>query len=307
MFKVFSRRQSEAKKPENKKEMYTYNIESNVRNRIFYTLRDSLEKAGYPDLFERILPEVEKSIFTQYGHIDESPGLAQANIPSAAVIHFLSCSHEKLIDFLEFFLRAAPGFQGTYCVEPLNAILREEGIGYEFTPLIERDAGPGSMFGRPGGRKIEYDYPQPIRKSDEYAHQAIVRPCLDALADPAYATAHSEMMAAHEAYRQGNYPAAITACGSAFESVLKTICDRKSIAYDPNKDTCGPLVQKCQAAGLFPPFYVEAFKAVGTLRNNLSTAHGRGPKPVPAVSQEQADHMIQMASAHITLLVKLSR
>jgi hypothetical protein len=282
MFKVFSRRQSEAKKPENKKEMYTYNIESNVRNRIFYTLRDSLERAGYPDLFERILPEVEKSVFKQYGHSDENPGLAQANIPSAAVMHFLSCSHEKLIDFLEFFLRANPGFQGNYCVEPLNAILREEGIGYEFTPLIERDAGPGNMFGRPGGRKIEYDYPQAIRKSDEYAHQAIVRPCLDALADPAYATAHGEM------------------------SVLKTICGRKAIAYDA-KDTCGLLVQKCQAGGLFPAFYVEAFKAVGTLRNNLSTAHGRGPQAPPAVSQEQADHVIQMASAHITLVVKLAR
>ena len=191
-------------------------------------------------------------------------------------MHFLSCSHEKLIDFLEFFFRADPVFQGNYCVEPLNAILREQGIGYEFTPLIERDSGPGDLFGRPGGRKIEYEYPQAIRKSDEYVHQAIVRPCLDALAGPAYATAHGEMMAAHEAYRQGNYPAEITACGSAFESVLKTMCNRKAIAYDA-KDTCGPLVQKCRAGGLFPPFYVEAFKAVGTLRNNLSTAHGRGP------------------------------
>jgi Abortive infection C-terminus len=306
MFKVFSRRQSEAKKPANKSDLYTYNIESNVRNRIFYTLRDSLEKAGYPDLFERVLPEVEKSIFKQYGHIDESPGLAQANIPSAAVMHFLSCSHEKLIDFLEFFFRAAPGFQGTYCVEPLNAILREERIGYEFTPLITRDAGPGNMFGRSGGRKIEYDYPQAIRKSDEYGHQAIVRPCLDALADPVFATAHGEMLAAHDAYRQGNHAAAITSCGSAFESVLKTICDRKSIAYDP-KDTCSALVQKCQAGGLFPSYYAEAFKAVGTLRNNLSTAHGRGPKRAPAVSQEQADHMIQTTSAHITFLVKLAR
>jgi hypothetical protein len=195
-------------------------------------LRDSLENAGYADLVERILPEVEKSVFKQYGHIDESPGLAQVNIPSAAVMHFLSCSHEKLIDFLEFFLSADPGFQGTYCVEPLNTILREEGIGYEFTPLITRDAGAGSMFGRPSGRKIEYDYPQAIRKSGEYGHQAIVRPCLDALADPAYATAHSEMLAAHDSYRQGNYSAAITSCGSAFESVLKTICDRKSIAWD---------------------------------------------------------------------------
>ena len=162
------------------------------------------------------------------------------------------------------------------------------------------------MFGRPGDRKIEYDYPQAIRKSDEFGHQAIVRPCLDALSDPAYATAHTEMLAAHDSYRQGNYAAAMTSCGSAFESVLKTICDRKSIAYD-SKDACGTLVQKCQAGGLFPSYYTEPFKAVGTVRNHLSTAHGRGPKGAHAVSQEQADHMIQMASSHITFLVKLAR
>lgn len=306
MFKPFSRRQREAIKPANAKELYTYNIESNVRNRIYYTLRDCLEKAGYPDLFGRILPEVERSILQAYGHIDESPGLIDFNIQSAAVMHFLSCSHEKLIDFLEFFFRASPGFQGNYCVEPVNAIMREEGIGYEFTPLIERDAGPGNMFGHAGGRRIEYSYPEPIKKSDEYVHQAIVRPCLGALADPAYATAHGEMLAAHHAYRQGDHAAAITGCGSAFESVLKTICVRKAIAIDP-KDTCGPLVQKCQGAGLFPSYYTELFKAVGTLRNHLSSAHGRGPNPKPVVTQEQADHMIQTASAHITFLIRLAR
>jgi Domain of unknown function (DUF7014)/Abortive infection C-terminus len=204
MFKPFSRRQSEAKKPESTKEMYTYNIESDVRNRILYTFADRLEKVRYPDLFAGITEEV----------------------------------------------------------------------------------------------------PQALKKSDEYGHQAIVRPRLDALAGPAFKTANDEMLKAHATYRNGDYPAAITYCGSAFESVLKTICDLKAVAYDPNKDTCGRLVEKGQAGGLFPSFYTEIFKAAGTLRNQLSSSHGRGPKATLTVTKEQADHMIQMTSAHITFLVK---
>jgi hypothetical protein len=34
--------------------------------------------------------------------------------------------------------------------------------------------------------------------------------------------------------------------------------------------------------------------------------NGRGPKPKYHVSKEQADHMIQITSAHITYLIKLA-
>ena len=46
------------------------------------------------------------------------------------------------------------------------------------------------------------------------------------------------MIRAHEAMRSGNYDDAITLAGAAFESVLKTICDIKSWAYDKDRDTC---------------------------------------------------------------------
>jgi len=303
MFKPFSRRQSEAGKLATGNNIYLYNIERTVRSRIFYNLSDRLEQAGYAGLFDQILAEVAKRIYNQYGCIDIDPKLSTWRLMPAAM-HFMSCNDDKAIDFLEFFLSASPGFQGDHCVEALNDIFRDEGIGYEFTPLVTRDAGPSTLFGsQGGGRRVEYDYPQAIKKSEEYGHQAIVRPCLDALAGPDYTTAHGEMLKAHEAYKHGDYPAAITSCGSAFESVLKTICDRKTVAYD-SKDTCGPLVQKCQAGGLFPSFYTEIFKGAGTLRNQLSSAHGRGPNPTPSVTKEQADHMIQITSAHITFLVK---
>ena len=70
--------------------------------------------------------------------------------------------------------------------------------------------------------------------------------------------------------------------------------------------TCGAIVQKCQVASLFPSFCAEAFKASGTVRNELGSAHGRGPTRKHRVSMEQADHMIQMTSAHITDLVTVA-
>src|SRR4051794_21857001 len=62
----------------------------------------------------------------------------------------------------------------------------------------------------------------------------------------------------------------------------------------------------CNANGLFPPFYAPIFEAVGTIRNKMGDAHGRGPTPLYAVAKEHADHMLQMTSAHITLLVRLA-
>ncbi len=71
-----------------------------------------------------------------------------------------------------------------------------------------------------------------------------------------------------------------------FERVLKTICDRKGIAYNPQKDTGGVLITTRESANLFPSFYAEAFMASGAIRNNLGSAHGRGPSP----PQKLTDH-----------------
>jgi len=49
------------------------------------------------------------------------------------------------------------------------------------------------------------------------------------------------MVKAHEAYRRGEYAGAITDAGASFERIMKTICHRKSWAFDPNKDTCKAL------------------------------------------------------------------
>jgi hypothetical protein len=49
-------------------------------------------------------------------------------------------------------------------------------------------------------------------------------------------------------YRRGRYADALTSCGSAFESVLKTICTAKKWLYNPDKAMCPALLRTAEGA-----------------------------------------------------------
>lgn len=71
------------------------------------------------------------------------------------------------------------------------------------------------------------------------------RRSLSLLAHPDLRVANSEILNAYSAFRAGRFEDAITSCASSFESVLKTICDKKGWSYDVNKDGCSKLVEIC--------------------------------------------------------------
>ena len=156
------------------------------------------------------------------------------------------------------------------------------------------------------GTVIEIEYPRIIRRDEHLAHQEIIEPVLKLLTNSKLRVANAEMLKAHAALRVGDYEDAITLCGSAFESVLKTICGIKKWAYDADRDTCAKLIRICRDHGLFEPFYAPVFEAVGTVRNKLGDAHGRGPKSQHTATKEYADHLVHMTSAHLLLLAKLA-
>jgi hypothetical protein len=114
------------------------------------------------------------------------------------------------------------------------------------------------------------------------------------------------MLKAHTALRMGDYEDAITITGSAFESFLKTILTIKKISFNPEKDTCAKLIGICRDNAIFPSFYCPTFESVGTIRNKLGDAHGRGPQKTHAVSLEHAEHIVRIASSHMLLIAKLS-
>jgi hypothetical protein len=217
--------------------------------------------------------------------------------------HFVDCGVDWALDFLEYFFQVPPGQHGIKGVGIVNEIFREEGIGYELTPYREELVDDGSGTGR---RNYQQTFPQIIRKSEEYLHDQIVKPALVALGGPDFDVANKEMLKAHQSLRDGDYPAVLTNAGSAMESTLKTICSKKKWQYKPEKDTLHALIMVCQKNDLFPSFYGDVFTTTGSIRNKSSSSHGRATAPPHTVTQDHANHMIQIVSAHINLLIKLA-
>ena len=52
-----------------------------------------------------------------------------------------------------------------------------------------------------------------------------------------------EFRKALDDYRKGDTEDCVAKCGSAFESVLKVLCQKNGIPFDANKDTAGPLLK----------------------------------------------------------------
>lgn len=303
MSSLYSRRASPSA------DAYRYDFPEQVRRRILHTLRGLSVRQNSFDL-EEVFHQVQDQLLQQYGRLYR-PAYDAARAQGAPLLnHFLCCSDEMALDFIELCFRTRSGCGRQDAVEAVNAVLHEEAIGYELTAWRQVETGePAKLLGRiiSSGKSFKIEYPQIIKKGDQYTHAEIVQPCLVALGHPKLSTANAEMLAALEEYRAGKYADALTSCGSAFESVLKTICDHFSWTFDPDKDTCSKLVGICRNNGLFPPFYAPIFEATGTIRNKLGDAHGRGPAPMYAVGKEHVDHMIQMTAAHIVLLVGLAK
>lgn len=283
-----------------------YDIPPDVKTRVLAVFPDHLDK--HHGGMERMLRDVGDVLFKQYGGLFQ-PSFEAARMSDHPVVEHFYCSDtDHALDFIEASFQVFNYNGGQAGVDAINNIFREHGIGFEFTRYIEHQVeGERPMFGRMRrGTFIEREFPHAIRRDNQLLHAEVTAPSLELLAHSALRVANSEMLQAYSAFRSGRFEDAITSCGSAFESVLKTICDQKHWKYDGDRDTCSKLVDICHQNGLFPYFYVELFKRVGTVRNKLGDAHGRGPVPQHDVEADHAEHMLHMTSSHIILLCRLA-
>lgn len=284
---------------------FFYDVPEVVRRRFILTLEN--HDGGEIDVTE-IFREAGRKIMAKHGGLYRPSYEAARTSNDPVIEHLFCCNDEEALYFIEFCC-ATRGFghgeQAEQLVEEINKIFEEEGLGYELTPPRKIDTGkPGYLFGRrTPSNTFRIEPPRIIRKDERTVHEKAVQPALEVLADARFVTANSELLKAFEEVRHGDYADAITSCGSAFESVLKTICDVKGWPHEP-KATCSKLVDACYKAGLFPSIYVEMLKGIGSIRNNLGDAHGKGPKPSDPATRDHAEHMIATTCSHITFLVR---
>lgn len=286
-------------------DVYRYDVPEKARARILHVVHDLGQRTLNSHLYNQAFDEVATEIRKQHGGLHRS-AYAAANMADDPLInHFLLCSDELALDFIESLFFTTWGCEGQQGVEAVNQVFREEGLGYELTDWKEVEVEDESRWrGRWGGRQYRIIHPHIVRKDGAVTHQLAIQPCLAALDDKRFETADKEFRKALDECRQGRYADAITSGCSAFESVLRTICVARGWITPEDKATCRPLIAHFQQKNVFPDFYAEVIANTCTLRNRLGDAHGRGASNAVVPTRDNAEHMLAITAANIVLVVR---
>lgn len=152
---------------------------------------------------------------------------------------------------------------------------------------------------------------QLVRIDDQVVHAQYVKPALQLLCDKEFAGAEEEYRNAFEARRAGNNKDAILNAGKCFESVMKTICEKKK--YDTSKkgDSARALLNVLKTNGFFPTYMETHLGGVvttlesgaPTVRNQVA-GHGQGSE-ITDVPDCLVDYVLGLVAVNSVLLVKL--
>lgn len=163
-------------------------------------------------------------------------------------------------------------------ISDLNIRFKEHGIGYQF------------------------ESSEIIRVDSEFIHSEVVKPTLLILRGEQYAGANDEFLNAHEHYRHGLYKECLNDCLKAFESTMRTICNRRGWVVS-EKATASALIKTCIDNELLPSFLNSQLEsAIPTVRNKLG-GHGQGETPV-SVPEHLARYALHLTATTILLLAE---
>lgn len=158
----------------------------------------------------------------------------------------------------------------------------------------------------------QYESGRMIRVDSQFTHQEIIKPVLTVLADPIYKGANEEFLSAYDHYQAGRYKESINECLKAFESCMKSICEKRKWNYNQT-DAAKKLIDVLFNQGLFPEYMVSQFggvrsileSGVPTIRNKQS-GHGQGPKVIYG-QKHMAQYALNLTGSNIIFLADLER
>ncbi len=173
-------------------------------------------------------------------------------------------------------------------IEELNYRFKESGVGYEYI----------------NGKIIRID--------SRIMHEEIIRPTLILLGEKWFEGANQEFLSAFNHYRHGRNKEAIVDALKAFESTMKTICEKRCWSYK-HTDTCSKLLTTIFNNKLIPDYMQSQFTSlkallesgVTTVRNKTS-AHGQGPD-ITDVPDHFVSFALNSAATAITLLASAEK
>jgi hypothetical protein len=226
-----------------------------------------------------------------------------------AVITFLTdCADDNFLDFIEYIFRTDDyrkfWSQRDYLVADINDFLLVDNVPYAVTASVWKSDNAPLYGGQEQEREVLVCHPKVIRRDEQVTYAWAIEPALTLLRDQQFTSANQEFLAALEDYRKGDYGDCLTKCGSAFESTMKIICDRKGWAYSQTAPA-QPLLQTVIQHSKMETFFEQPLMLIATIRNRLSSSHGSGIQQ-RNVPPHIAKYSINATAAAILLIVEAS-
>jgi hypothetical protein len=307
VFDVFSRRSGATSRMREE-------IPATTRSRIFLWCGDVFSNrhsyGGKGDYTHQFWEEIHRFLQLRHGRGQLSDQRSGASSRAEDVIAFLSlCNDLEFLDFLEYIFRVECFFHvslpETQIVAELNELLRVDSLPYHVTDFVKEQVreimqGPPPFGGRERTVIKTLSFPKVIARESEVVHTHVIEPVLKLLQAPAFKNANAEYLEALEDYRKGDLGDCLTKCGSAFESVMKVICERKGWPYKQT-DTAGLLVKTILNHTSLDNYFEPVLMIVATLRNRLSKAHGAGVQ-IRNVPRHLAAYALNITAASILLI-----
>jgi hypothetical protein len=307
---IYSKRKKAAERS-NQAEIYQYtSLPIQFRRQVIYIWKDAIGTYRSNNVYATIRfkgipvdPQVDPHINQVWQSIYKSLarelGLPESSTPNEECMTFFldpNTHTDNLLDVIEITFRhiersiPRTGFNISQrpndAINELNDRFREHGIGYQ------------------------YIKGQIIRVDSLFIHAEAVMPALTLISSEGFIGAEQEFRSAHEHYRNKEYKAAIFDAAKAFESTMKTICDKLGWAYNHDGDTAAILINTVLRNELIPKYLQSHFSALKrvlesglpTVRNK-EAGHGQGAEPVD-VPQYLAAYALHLAASNIGLLVE---
>jgi hypothetical protein len=305
IFDVFSRRaapRAQGFKPDV--------LSETLRNRILLLYREVFAGKWGRDGWSRssnYTQEFWDKMAVTLQHLYGRPKLSTSPVRSAAedaLAFVVECEPEHVFDFLELTFKADCLFhvvsERNDLVDAINEIFRIESAPFQLTRHVTRQEPSQGPYDR-GTTIITVAWPKVIRVDEEATHSEAIAPALSVLGAPHFEAANLEFRDALDEYRKGRYGDCLTKCCSAFESVMKILCNRNRWSFDEKKDTAGSLLSIIVTNSTLDPFFKEPLMLIATMRNRLSSSHGGGTT-VRNVQRHIAQYAITSTAAAIVLL-----
>ena len=284
-------------------EVFLYNsFPQPFRNQVFYILEDVL--SPYSTFDENLWDIFEEQFCREkglkgMGYKKPSKGYGKSSIEK----YFEDSSDIDFLDSIDFFFHLIdkklrtlkPQYKYDYdadtavndAIMELNYRFKQHNLGYEFIDS------------------------QIITIDSTLLHETVVKPALKLLFEEGFEGSEDEIREAYEKRRKGDNKNAILEAGKAFESTMKTICEKQGYTYNKSKDTAQKLISILENNGFFPSYMNAHLTSIRTtmetglpvVRNKVSS-HGQGNQ-VTTVSDEFTDYALHLAATNMLFLVRL--